>query len=170
MSEAKPPEAIRRLLPEEPFPPYAFVPGRFPHPETDPAGHSYGIPRPTPPPLDPEDWQASRTYLRGLDLFNAQFFWESHVEFEALWHACGRRGVVAEFLKGLIRLAAAGVKHREGKPQGVKSHGERAAQLWRRVGETGSFCGLRLDELITLAEGIAREGWPATAVNLVPTR
>src|SRR4051794_23916492 len=31
-----------RLLPDEPLPPYSFVPGRFPHPVRDPAGHSFG--------------------------------------------------------------------------------------------------------------------------------
>src|SRR4051794_8628832 len=122
-----------RLIPDEPLPPYSYVPGRFPHPESDPAGHSYGRPRPTPPQLDPENWRSSWAYLRGLDLFNAGFYWESHVEWEGLWLACGRRGVVAEFLKGLIKLAAAGVKHREPVPAGVRSHANRAADHWRKV-------------------------------------
>jgi hypothetical protein len=51
-----------------------------------------------------------RAYLRGIDLFNFGYWWESHEAWEGLWRACGRRGPAADFLKGLIKLAAAGVK------------------------------------------------------------
>jgi hypothetical protein len=158
-----------RLVPEEPLPPYAFVPGRFPHPESDPAGHSFGRTRSAVPPLDPDQPSASRVYLRGLDLFNAQFYWESHVEFESLWIACGRKGIVAEFLKGLIKLAAAGVKHREQKPVGVKSHAGRAVNHWRQVArERDWFLGFPLAELIQLADRIDRDGWPEPPPVLLP--
>jgi hypothetical protein len=168
----QPAKTIARLIPNEPLPPYAYVPGRFPHPESDPAGHSFGAPRPMPAPLSPEDWSASQPYLRGLDLFNHRYYWESHVEFEGLWLACGRRGIVAAFLKGLIKLAAAGVKHLEEKPRGVKSHAGRAAELWREVarevGEEVVFLGFRLRELIALADAIDRDGWPAWGPFLLP--
>src|SRR5262249_34700633 len=130
-------------------------------------------PRPTPLPLGPEDWHTSRPYLRGLDLFNGRYFWESHVEFESLWLACGRTGAVATFLKGLIKLAAAGVKHLEEKPQGVKSHAGRAANHWREVArglKVGQelFLGFRLQKLIDLADRISREGWQEPAPVLLP--
>lgn len=32
-----------RLLPKRPFPAYAYLPGRQPHPVRDPAGHSYQV-------------------------------------------------------------------------------------------------------------------------------
>src|SRR5207237_6990622 len=101
---------------------------------------------PTPPPLDPEHWEASKPYLYGIDLFNSGYYWESHVEFESLWLACGRRGAVADFLKGLIKLAAAGVKALGGQARGVASHSCRAAELWRRMArsrdvEDGPFLG-----------------------------
>jgi hypothetical protein len=32
-----------RWLPEKSFPPYAYLPGRQPHPVRDPAGHSYHV-------------------------------------------------------------------------------------------------------------------------------
>ena len=136
----------RRLIPDRPFPAYAFVPGRCPHPISDPAGHSFGASPAPSAPVKPEQWAANPTYLYGLDLFNAGYYWESHVEFESLWMACGRQGVVAAFLKGLIQLAAAGVKHGEGRPVGVKSHAGRAAELvcarwptrWQG-GRTGSW-------------------------------
>jgi uncharacterized protein len=172
-SSQKPP--VPRLVPEEPLPPYSFVPGgQFPHPESDPAGHAFGRQRAAAPELDPARWQAGRPYLYGLDLFNAGFYWESHVEFESLWLAAGRKGVVADFLKGLIHLAAAGVKDREEKPRGVKSHARRAAELWREVARSSGteerlFLGLRPPELIGMAETVSRDGWPHPPPVLLPT-
>jgi hypothetical protein len=160
--------SVPRLVPDEPFPPYTFVPGgRDPHPFSDPAGHSFGKPEPAPAPLDPERWRESRTYLYGLDLFNAGFFWESHVQFEALWKAAGRKGPVADFLKGLIKLASAGVKYCEGKSIGVRTHAGRAAELFRGVGQE-EFLGFRVAELVALAEGIHERGWPAATPVLLP--
>jgi hypothetical protein len=156
-----------RLVPERPLPPYAFVPGRSPHPVSDPAGHSFGAAPPPPSRLVPERWAANTTYLYGLDLFNAGFYWEAHVEFEALWLGEGRKGVVADFLKGLIHLAAAGVKRLEGRLQGVAGHAARAAELWRNVARSLEpaqevFLGLPLAGLIDRAAAIARAGWPDT--------
>jgi hypothetical protein len=158
-----------RLVPEEPFPHYAYIPGRFPHPTADPAGHSFGIIPVLPSRVEPGEWQDCRPYLYGIDLFNAGYFWESHVAWESLWMACGRQGVVADFLKGLIHLAAAGVKALEGKPEGVKSHSSRAAELWRTL-EPGhaSFMGFPVGELIRVAETIRQNGWPDQPPCLIP--
>ena len=157
------------LLPDEPLPPYAFVPGRAPHPESDPAGHSFGVVR-GPAVFDPDEWFRCRAYLRGLDLFNAGFPWESHVEFESLWLACGRRGPSADYFKAWVHLAAACVKHREGVPGGVSSHAARAAALWRGVLEArgDSFLGFDLAELARLAENIHQAGWPSPSPVLLP--
>lgn len=165
---------IPRLVPDQPLPAYSYVPGRFPHPTADPAGHSFGTSPAQPPKVDSERWQASQPYLYGIDLFNGRYYWESHVAWESLWLACGRSGVVADFLKGLIKLAAAGVKHLEGKPEGVKSHSRRANELWQHVArslgaEQDLFMGLRIRELIGLAETIYRTGWPAEPPLLIPT-
>jgi hypothetical protein len=154
-----------RFAPDVPLPPYSYVPGRFPHPVSDPAGHLFGKPVEQPPPLDPDHWQTSRAYLHGLDLFNHGFYWEAHEVWEGLWHACGRRGLTADFLKGLIKLAAAGVKVRQGKPQGVASHAARAAELFRQIdqrlgGKGARYLGLSLGELIDFANRIGREAIP----------
>jgi hypothetical protein len=146
-----------RLVPDEPLPPYTFVPGRSPHPVSDPAGHSFGV-TPRPETFDPARWQDSHGYLRGLDLFNHGFFWEAHEAWEALWHACGRRGVPADLLKGLIRLAAAGVKAREGRPAGVRSHAAAAGALFaavaRALGVDGRPLGLDLADLAERAHQV----------------
>ncbi|HKI30690.1 MAG TPA: DUF309 domain-containing protein [Gemmataceae bacterium] len=145
-----------RLVPDEPLPSYAFVPGRSPHPISDPAGHSFGATPHLQPELDPARWTANRTYLYGIDLFNAGYYWEAHEVWESLWHGCGRSGRTADFLKGLIRLAAAGVKVREGRPSGAVSHARAAADLFRRTGAPGErYLGLPLGELIRFADEVA---------------
>lgn len=131
-----------RYLPDEPLPPAAYVPGRTPHPKPTPE---------RPPPVCSARWADSRAYLRGIDLFNHGYYWEAHEAWEGLWHAAGRRGSTADFLKGLIKLAAAGVKVREGRPDGVAGHARRAAALFRQAataGEGEPCLGLRLRDLL----------------------
>src|SRR5947209_12136345 len=103
-------QPARRLLPDLPLPPYAYIPGRTPHPQSDPRGHRFGKRPEKPAAFDPADWRSLESFLYGVDLLNNGFYWEAHESWELLWHACGRRGVTADFLKGLIKLAAAGVK------------------------------------------------------------
>jgi hypothetical protein len=70
--------------------------------------------------------------------------------------------LTADFLKGLIKLAAAGVKVLQGQPRGVRSHAGRAAEAFRRTaealgGEDASYLGLRLGDLVTLAQDTERQ-------------
>lgn len=136
-----------RLAPELPLPPYTFVPGGpWPHPVSDPRGHSFGRPAEAAA-VTPDNWPQCRPYLHGLDLFNHGYYWEAHEVWEALWHAAGRAGPVADFLKGLIKLAAAGVKVRQGVPEGVRSHARRAAELFTPSAGGALFLGLDVDTL-----------------------
>jgi uncharacterized protein len=148
---------VPRYLPDVPFPPYTFVPGRAAHPHTDPKGHSYGTTPPAPELLDPDDWRSCPAYLRGLDLFNHGYYWEAHEAWETAWNGSGRKGPVAEFLKALIKLAAAGVKAREGISTGVERHASRAAELFQALGEAtdGRFAGLDLRQLRACAHEVA---------------
>ncbi len=158
MSGSDSPRRLERLVPDEPLPPYSYVTGRFPHPTRDPRGHGFGHAPARPAPVDPSDWRRSRAYLLGCDLFNLGYYWEAHETWEGLWHACGRRGASADFLKGLIKLAAAGVKAREGRPQGVARHAARAAELFANVRAGRServYLGLDLDWLTSIAGRLA---------------
>jgi hypothetical protein len=146
----------RRLAPQRPFPAYAYIGDGFglPHPRRDPQGHSYGTPEVAPPPLDPERWWESEAYLFGFDLFNHGYYWEAHEEWEGLWNAAGRRGAIAELLKGLIKLAAAGVKARQGQPEGVRRHGERAREHFAKTRDLAGredFAGFDLEDLLAFA-------------------
>lgn len=161
MCEVQPtvaPAPLPRLVPEAGLPAYSYVTGRFPHPIRDPTGHSFGR-EIHAQPVDPACWTNSREYLLGCDLFNHGYYWEAHETWEAVWNACGRRGLVADFCKGLIKLAAAGVKVREGRPEGVARHGSRAGALFRHVqAATGGerFLGLNLNTLIGFADRLTR--------------
>jgi uncharacterized protein len=154
--------SLPRFVPDAALPPYTFIPGRTPHPVRDPAGHLFGQSPESPPPLDPERWQESRAYLYGVDLFNRGYYWEAHEVWEGLWRAAGRTGPLADFLKGLIKLAAAGVKVRQGQPRGVAGHGAGAANLFRGTarqlgGEGAVYLGLRLRDLLAFAARIERQ-------------
>jgi hypothetical protein len=134
---------------ERPLPPYSYVPGHAPHPVSDPRGHMHGHVAEAVPPLDSSNWQVSPAYLEGVDLFNHGFYWEAHETWESLWHAAGRAGPTGIWLKGLIKIAAAGVKAREGNPVGVERHARRSLAL---IGElrnllteaATSYCGMQL--------------------------
>ena len=147
-----------RLVPNRPLPPYTYVPGLSPHPASDPAGHSHGAPPPAAA-LAADKWQECEEYLFGFDLFNAGYYWEAHEAWEGLWHAHGRSGPVADLLKGLIKLAAAGVKVREGQRHGVTVHAGRAAELFAGLVGSGEtrLLGLDLASLERAARTIAAD-------------
>lgn len=144
-----------RYAPEIPLPSYAYIPGHgLPHPVNDPDGHSFGQ-APTCTPLQPDALAelpaepASRRrslaaflavyprWLHALDLFNEGFSWEAHEAWEQFWHALGRTTPEARLVQGLIHLAAAAVKIREGRQAGVAKHTQRARELLGGGGAAG---------------------------------
>jgi uncharacterized protein len=150
-----------RFLPDEPFPPYAYVPGHAPHPTRDPDGHSYGAAFEMPEPPDPQEWRACRDYLYGIDLFNHGCYWEAHEAWEGLWVACGRSGATATYLQVLITLAAAGLKARSGSARGMRANANKAVRLLEsvasHVGSHGTrYMGLDIGALADFAVRIAK--------------
>lgn len=144
------------LVPTQPMPPYSYVPGKFPHPIRDPEGHSFGERAQELIGFDPDRWRACEAYLRGIDLFNYGYYWESHEAWEAVWNAAGREGTIADFLKGLIKLAAACVKAREGSAIGVARHATRGGRLFATVQATSpQLMGLSLVKLKDFAQQLA---------------
>ena len=107
-----------------PFPPYRFVPGRFPHPTAHPSGHSYiapGHPHPRAKLVAAEQWRDSEDYLHGCDLYNYGYWWEAHEAWEALWQVTDKRETQGRFLQALIQVSACHMKLFEGKIEGVRS-------------------------------------------------
>ena len=94
-------------------------------------------------------------FLRfALDLYNHHYFWESHVYFEALWNSHGRQGVISDFLKGMIKLGAAGVKISINQNQAAMGHFTRGKELFSSVSEKegGIFLGFDLAKIIAAIE------------------
>jgi predicted metal-dependent hydrolase len=153
--------------------------GGRPHPTRDPRGHSHGRAESPPPPLDPARPLESPALVRGLDLWNAGFYWEAHEAWEGLWHAAGRRGPVADLLRALIGLAAAGVKARQRAPAGVRSHARKARARLEALASGAAAPGARLagldlarlaalaDDVAARAEEVAARGDPLAAVQVV---
>ena len=161
MTDEPPEDRPPRLVPERPLPPYAYQPGRTPHPTRDPGGHSYGEGSETPAPPDPAEWRACRDYLYGIDLFNHGYYWEAHEAWEGLWVACGRRGPTATYLQALINLAAAGFKARWGNARGMRANARTALELFEAAArhpavEPMRYMGLDVRALADFAERISR--------------
>jgi uncharacterized protein len=143
-----------------PFPPYSYVPGRFPHPHTDPTGHRFG-----------HDTSDTDPFLLGVDLFNHGYYWEAHEAWETGWHASGRHGPTADFFKALIQLAVAGVKVRQAMPDSAAAHAQRAADLLRDVQRDVAqprFMGLDLEPLAQEADRLAHRPPDAPTGELAP--
>jgi predicted metal-dependent hydrolase len=96
-------------------------------------------------------------YLFGIDLFNQQYFWESHVYWEALWHKAGRKGETADFLKGLIKMGAAGVKLKMSQEDLAIIHFERALELFQPLLSQTQLHGLEVQRLIEDLKSLIKE-------------
>lgn len=154
-----------RLLPATELPRYTHIPGRgTPHPYRDPRGHSYNRKPPQPRPLHEERWAENRSYLLALDYFNLGFYWEAHDEWDRLWRASGPDTTVGRFLKGLVKLAAAGIKVREESIHGVRRHAASAGEVFADVAaesDQDRFCGLEFTTLQFAADRAAQLVYPS---------
>ncbi len=149
-----------RYAPERRFPPYAFLPGRDPHPTRDPRGHSFGTPEPPRAWLPAARWRENEEYLWGVDLYNHGFLWEAHEAWEGIWHPSKRDREQAEHLQGLIQCAAACLKADMAQPAGV----ERLAALGTaRVEGVARRAGQAFMGLDGLAFAAAVRAFAATA-------
>jgi len=177
-----------RYAPANPLPPYAYVPGHdLPHPVNDPSGHSFSVQSQSPGALNPSPvlallstdsashrrvlaatLAADPRWLSALDLFNGGWYWEAHEAWEGLWHALGRITPEARFVQGLIHLAAAAVKIREGKPAGVSRHTQRARELLGECRETsGGATVVGLTDLPGASQNAAAAALGLAPVSLV---
>ncbi len=140
-----------------------------------------------PLPLIHCGWWTCRPYLIGLDFFNGGFFWEAHTQWECVWLTTRPQpgllspppvALLSGFLKGLIRLAAAGVKVLQGNPRGVAGHAaaaaDRFAQTAALLGADARYLGLALADLLRMADSAKRavlppaNGGPVFGSYLVP--
>lgn len=156
----KVPNEVPRLLPSAPLPGYTYVTGAgLPHPYRDAKGHSYPRKNRTPKPLVPEDWAENRAYLLAVDYFNFGYYWEAHDGWERLCRVSGAESIVGQFLKGLVKMAAAGMKVREQSIHGVRRHAASAGEVFADIAAecgTDFYCGLELTMLQFAADRAAQ--------------
>jgi uncharacterized protein len=181
-----------RYAPAITLPPYSYVPGHnLPHPVNNPAGHLYAARDPAhEQPIaatvlaDLATVHHSRRralaatladnsrWRYALDLYNAGFYWEAHEVWESFWNALGRTTPEALFVQGLIHLAAAAVKIREGKPTGVARHSKRARELLGDLGaaDVGGTLGLApesISAVVTELEHFTPACWHTSRTPVV---
>ncbi len=154
--ESLPEDAPDLWRPEEPFPPYRFVPGKNPHPFAQKGGYAFGE-RPLPPPFcSLESWREHPPYLRGVDFFNRGWWWEAHEIWEGAWHACeGRESVQREWLQGLIQLAACALNrerdHHDGADRLLQSSIDHLEAAREGSGGEERLGGLNVEDLVQKA-------------------
>jgi len=61
-------------------------------------------------------WTNSKLYLYSIDLFNHQYWWETHEVLEKLWIETTEEPKLHNFLQGLILISAALLKKCEDSP------------------------------------------------------
>jgi hypothetical protein len=144
-AEPSPPDPGFRRHTGAPFPRYRYIPGSSPHPRRDREGHAWGQPEPRVQALDPGAWEGCSLYLRGVDLFNFAYWWESHEAFEALWRGVRAGTPTAELLQALIQLAASEIKRFSSLPRPAQALAERARA--RLAGVPSPWLGLDVPAL-----------------------
>ena len=133
-------------LTARPFPPYAFLPGRDPHPTRDPRGHSWSpVEEPPPPYVEPARWRENDAYLYGVDLYNHGYLWEAHEAWEGAWIASRDDELQRETLQGLIQCAAAALKLRLTEPRGFAKLSQAGLGRLERVAREAPTPWLGLD-------------------------
>ncbi len=145
----------KRYLSSKSFPPYVFIPGENPHPKKT-GGHMEGEGDPVAPLIELSHPEKNDFLRYSLDLYNHGYFWESHVYFEALWNTHGRTGSVADFLKGMIKLGAAGVKINIHQKEAAIGHFDRAKELFQSVMkiEGSVFLGFDLKSILSQIDSV----------------
>ena len=153
-------EDVPRLLSAVDLPDYTYTTGQgLPHPYRDPRGHSHGKKNRTPKALIASQWAENATYLLALDYFNYGFYWEAHDTWERLSRVTGPDTLPGRFLKGLVKMGAAGLKVREQSVHGVRRHAASAGEVFADVAaECGEdyYCGLELTMLQFAADRSAQ--------------
>jgi len=139
------------------LPPYAFLPGRDPHPTRHPEGHSHGREASPPAYMEAGLWAANEDYLHGVDLYNGGFLWEAHEAWEGVWHASRQDEHQADHVQGLIQCAAACLKILMEQPTGLESLTRLGTEKLERVAsEAGNpFMGVDLGSFVVAMRAFA---------------
>lgn len=163
-AEPRPPDPAWPRYTALPLPPRRFVPGVTTRPDESLADGVLGWNGATPPPWSPSAWHNLTAYLYAIDLYNYACWWECHEVLEGLWHAAGRRGAPAEFVQGLIHLAAANLNRHRGKPRAARQAERGLERLQQAAGDAPVYMGIDVAKLVprvraAFAEDPFRPAW-----------
>jgi hypothetical protein len=132
------------------FPPYSFIPTLSLNPNRV-GGYREGIPDPISTPIDKNNYLEHKDYLFAIDLINHGYYWESHVYFEAIWHAHKRKGDVASYCKALVKIAAGAIKHKQGRPESAKRLFDGSVKILETLPST-FYLGIAVEDLASIAK------------------
>lgn len=164
-----------RYLPRHALPSYRHTPGLTPHPRTSPSGHAVAQPEPSCPPLTVDNWSQHESWLWGIDLYNAAYWWEAHEHWEAAWRQADRGQATAHLLQGVIQLSAALIKWNLGNERGRSGLWQRSRGHLTAVAQP-RWLGVDVDGLIKATEQLfaahrqrpADDNWPSGPVIQLP--
>ncbi len=143
-----------RYAPQVDFPAYRHIPGVTPHPERHADGHSYGLSIANASAVSTENWRKHVSYLHGIDLYHAGYFWEAHEAWEGPWKQASPDSLEANLLQALILNAAALLKVHMGNAAGARTHSQAARWRLARIRSKGyedahsHFLGINIGDLI----------------------
>ena len=141
---------MKRYCTNRDFPPYSFIPTQNLNPNRV-GGYRQGIPDPISKPINKDNFFKHQDYLFAIDLLNYGYYWESHVYFEAIWHAHKRKGEVANYCKAMVKIAAGAIKYKQGRVDSAKRLFEGANGILTKLPK-GFFLGVSIIKLITISE------------------
>ena len=147
---------MKRYCQNRAFPPYSFIPTQNLNPNRV-GGYREGIPDPISKPIDKNNFFEHQDYLFAIDLINHGYYWESHVYFEAIWHAHHRKGPIASYCKAMVKIAAGAIKNKQGRNDSAKRLFEGANEILRNLPDS-MFLGIPIKELIIISKKWISEG------------
>ena len=132
------------------FPAYRFVPGLNPHPRNHPEGHSFGKVEERPGTWEAGAWRVLTPYLYGIDLYNYCYWWECHEVLEGLWISAGRHTPHAQFVQGVIQVAAANLHWHKGNRLSARSQAKKGMErIESAAGTAETYMGIGIETFVT---------------------
>ena len=132
---------MQRYFPDRPLPMKAYLPGCM-----TPFIDESILKSTFPQPVSNSTWQKNADWLYGIDLFNNEFYWETHAVLEAVWLKIPPTMPERRFVQAVIQVAAARLKQVLGQPRPARFLLQAAKE--KCIGLPEIFCGILLSELL----------------------
>lgn len=147
---------MKRYCPNRVFPPYSFIPTQNLNPNRV-GGYREGIPDPISKPIDENNFFKHQDYLFAIDLINHGYYWESHVYFEAIWHAHHHKGPIASYCKAMVKIAAGAIKNKQGRGDSSKRLFKGANEIFINL-PIDFFLGISIQKLVIISKSWITKG------------